>query len=1684
MTLKNITHFFLLFSFFLTFKLHAQVPDICWQQNYGSSGGELSVCVEKIPGGGMLIAFGSSGNDVDIIDTVTWHGDYDVVIMQLDACGKIEWQRVYGGTGTDLPYAIKRLSDGSIFLGCQTYSPNGEALGSSTRADLWGLKLDAFGNLIWSRTIGTPSHHEYGGYMDVASNGDMLITGIAGLVMGLPYYHGNNDAMIIRLDGTTGTPVWGRAYGGPGGERGYWVTGTYDNGGILLSTTDANGGYVSGFIGSTDLWVVKIDSTNAIQWQKCLGGTGNENTEGTIVQSSDSSYYVIGSTQSTDSMAINNHGGNDVFITKLDSLGNILWTNCYGGSGSDVPGARGGKCAIESSDGNLVVLANTNSNDGDVSTRYLNQDLWLFKIDKNTGTIIWEKTFGSDFVDLGYSVDEVSPGNFVLSANTNASNSVDFDQATYGATDAWIMRISEDCLGELEDSLSYINNPTTCNLSNGDVGITVHNRLLSNSYSWVPIPSADSLINNIAAGTYTVSVTDFIGCSDTFPVTVYNIPDTIPPTFTCLNDTTISMDTTCSYTVPNFLTSPALIISDNCDAISDLTIYQIPVENTTITSDTMVWIFVADTSGNIDSCSFNITLAANIPPDAGILSGNQSICIGNTTTFTTTGQSGGTWSSSNTGVVTVNASGMITGIAIGTATITYTVTGPGGCSSATATRTINVRSLSFSDFHTSTINNCSSDTLASISFTIHTTDYPVNYWFYNSTDTFFTGTAFDIGNLQLFDSLLISSGDYQITLENQNNCSYSMPVNINHSVLGILVQDSVGYNSLVCSGDSTDVYVRVRDGVGPYDFYLMSGNDTIDVHQVVLDSFTVFQHVPAGNYSVTVIDLGIVPWHHLIGGSARERGAIYEDNYGNTIVVGGTESSENSLGVPIGGVDGYILKMDAQGNILWKRRYGTTGPDYLMGIKQMTNGDYVALGYKNIGYISGLNTGHNTDIWFLRIDANGNVIADQTYIANGWDMGYDIVEKNNGDLFIAGVSRSVSGAFTGNHGGIEDGLIIRTDPFGSIQWSKLYGSSGQDGFGALTYLHDSTLVAVGWSGANNGDVSGYQGGGVDGWIVRIDESNTLISQQSYGGSNYDFFNAIKPKDGLFYFLGTTSSANGDIVTPTYGGQDGLVAVFDETTLSVVNQIILGGAGNDLIGDIVILNNDAYFGVGEKTTSSLDMWTFGLNTSGAIIYENTYGGNLGNTAWATYEGATRLFANQNGYLIGGVYASPNGDFSGNHGGEDAAVFQLGVKYCDAFNFTIIEPTLPSDTIAAILCPGDSILIGGTYYNAIGNYQDTILTALGCDSVLYITLYRDTINPVITTCAPDTLVDTDGNCQFILPDFTTAISLVVTDNCSTQGVDLIVSQSPTPGTVTTTNTIVWLYATDASGNIDSCSFTVTLNDTIDPIITNCLSDTTLSLSANCDVIVPDYTNSTDFTVTDNCSTIGIDLVITQSPLAGTAIAASTTVWLYATDGNGNMDSCNFNLTLIDNSAPQIVNCISDQVLTVDNNCNSEIPDYTSHNELIYSDNCSAQGVDLIVTQSVPAGTIIATDTIVWLYVTDAAGNVDSCSFTITVSDCGITIYESFSPNGNGQNEYFFVENLDAFPNSSVIIFNRWGTEVYQSDNYQNDWNGISQSKYNIAGNELPEGTYYYILTLGGDVSNPSHGKTYKGYVYLKK
>jgi len=95
-----------------------------------------------------------------------------------------------------------------------------------------------------------------------------------------------------------------------------------------------------------------------------------------------------------------------------------------------------------------------------------------------------------------------------------------------------------------------------------------------------------------------------------------------------------------------------------------------------------------------------------------------------------------------------------------------------------------------------------------------------------------------------------------------------------------------------------------------------------------------------------------------------------------------------------------------------------------------------------------------------------------------------------------------------------------------------------------------------------------------------------------------------------------------------------------------------------------------------------------------------------------------------------------------------------------------------------------------------------------------------------------------------------------------------------------------------------------------------------------------------------------------------------------------------------------------------------------------------------------------------------------------DTGINIPQGFSPNGDGVNDFYVIRGITDYPNNTLTILNRWGNVVYKKNGYDNTWDGKTSEGVRFGGDELPEGTYFFILEYGTEL------KPSKGYIYLNR
>jgi hypothetical protein len=387
----------------------AQSPSIQWQKCYGGSGTDYPLKVRNDGNGGYVaVGFTFSGNG----DVTGFHGGSDFWILKLASNGDIQWQKALGGSGDERGHAIERTVDGGfVVTGCN-WSTDGDVTGNHGVWDFWVVKLDSNGNIQWQKSLGGTSY-------DVARDikqtfdGGYIVTGATfsndGDVTGI---HGGGDIWIVKLD-SAGNIQWQKTFGGSLGEDGYSVAQTND-GYILAALTQSTDQDMIGSHGGIDTFVAKLNPLGVVQWQKVIGGSGDDRPYSIQVAKDNSNEFVfVGSSSSTNGDVVGNHGGEDYWIVRLDANGNIAWQKSIGDNGTQYA-----RDFYQTNDGGYVLNGVTNTVNG-VFLENNSNGSWIVKLD-SVGNMLWHKALGGSQSDDGSCVLQTPDGGYLVGSETQS----------------------------------------------------------------------------------------------------------------------------------------------------------------------------------------------------------------------------------------------------------------------------------------------------------------------------------------------------------------------------------------------------------------------------------------------------------------------------------------------------------------------------------------------------------------------------------------------------------------------------------------------------------------------------------------------------------------------------------------------------------------------------------------------------------------------------------------------------------------------------------------------------------------------------------------------------------------------------------------------------------------------------------------------------------------------------------------------------------------------------------------------------------------------------------------------------------------------------------------------------------------------------------------------------------------
>lgn len=414
-----------------------------WLQLDRISGGPGNIVIK-------LSSIHNNGTATPQVATVTFstaNGALQPVVLtvtQKPYSFTLGYSKTLGGSDYESARSISS-PDGGIIMAGTTSSIDGDVHGSHGKEDAWIVKLNSAGDTVWTRTLGGTGDDEAAA-IGVTTDGGYIVVGSTDSDDGDitdKRSNFNRDVWLLKLDGN-GHTTWSKSFGGSAADAGFSVMVTQDGGYLVGGATNSNNGEFAGNHGGTDVLVLKVDSLGHQQWAKTYGGSSWDEVHDVIA--TNEGYVLAGLTYSSDGDVTGYHIppiiGGDVLVLKIDFNGNKIWAKAFGGTTDD------DATSITAAADGYVVAGYTNSNDGDVTGYHgrepLFTDMWVLKLNGD-GNIGWSKTFGGSFDEAATSITATQDGGVVL-AGAASSNDGDVtgEHNRDGYDDVWIVKLDDD----------------------------------------------------------------------------------------------------------------------------------------------------------------------------------------------------------------------------------------------------------------------------------------------------------------------------------------------------------------------------------------------------------------------------------------------------------------------------------------------------------------------------------------------------------------------------------------------------------------------------------------------------------------------------------------------------------------------------------------------------------------------------------------------------------------------------------------------------------------------------------------------------------------------------------------------------------------------------------------------------------------------------------------------------------------------------------------------------------------------------------------------------------------------------------------------------------------------------------------------------------------------------------------
>jgi hypothetical protein len=301
-------------------KLDAQ-GNLEWESSYGFSGHDHSYDILEASQGGYFftgfldITSARADGNTEKGNSLTSHGVGEFWGTKIDEEGSVQWRGYFGGTNNDRAHGVVQTNDGGFVMAGFTESDDFDISNTNGSYDFWVVKVDAFGNLIWEQSFGGEGIEVSYDIARTADNGFVVVGNTFSTNGDILLNHGESDMWMIKLD-EEGNLIWEQTYGGSQFDLAQAVVQSKDGGFLITGNTKSDDKDSSLNNGENDIWLVKTNAFGDLVWEKSFGGSDLD-FGFDLLENTDGSILIVGESSSTDFGSISSKGNADLILLKI-----------------------------------------------------------------------------------------------------------------------------------------------------------------------------------------------------------------------------------------------------------------------------------------------------------------------------------------------------------------------------------------------------------------------------------------------------------------------------------------------------------------------------------------------------------------------------------------------------------------------------------------------------------------------------------------------------------------------------------------------------------------------------------------------------------------------------------------------------------------------------------------------------------------------------------------------------------------------------------------------------------------------------------------------------------------------------------------------------------------------------------------------------------------------------------------------------------------------------------------------------------------------------------------------------------------------------------------------------------------------------------------------------------------------